>query len=79
MAEPQPLPVIRVERLDGEHEHPVIRELRAQNEAYLAALKEALPILEDVAAGGRILTPRSRAASVRLKVSRAIGRSLATS
>jgi hypothetical protein len=73
MAEPQPLPVIRVERLDGEHEHPIIRELRAKNEKMLRALEAALPILEDVAAGGRIITPRVRAKSVREQVSLTIG------
>ncbi len=73
MAEPQTLPVVRVERLDGEHEHPVVRDLRAKNEKMLRALKAALPILEDVAAGGRIITPKSRRRSVRLLVSQAIG------
>lgn len=73
MTEPQPLPVIRVERLDGEHEHPVLRDLRMKNDKMLKALEAALPILEDVVAGGRIITAKSRQRSVRLLVSQAIG------
>ena len=73
MAEPQPLPVIRVERCDGQHEHPLIRDLRAKNEKMLRALEAALPILEDVVAGGRIITPKSRQRAARLLVSHAIG------
>lgn len=68
--------------LDGEHGGDI--QWRAQLEVALAdankklataskALKAALPILEDVAAGGRRLTPLNKVKNVREQVSHAIG------
>ena len=50
-----------------------IDELEREQRKMLAALEAALPILEDVAAGGRIITPMARRRAVREQVSLTIG------
>jgi hypothetical protein len=50
-----------------------IDELEVQNGKMLAALQAALPILEDMAASGPLVTPMSRRKQVREQVSLTIG------
>ena len=51
-----------------------LSEANKRNKIALAALKAALPILEDVAAGGRRLTPLNKVKKVREQVSNALSK-----
>lgn len=65
MVEPEPLPVIRVEKFDGSHEHPVVRGLREEIERLQSLIKDAyhegLAEGRKAAAKGYLPWDRSRA------------------
>lgn len=45
---PKPLPVVRVEQFDGSHEHPVVQELRAENERLQAENAQASEMASEI-------------------------------
>jgi hypothetical protein len=45
----EPLPVVRIEQMDGSHEHPNVRALRADIERLLAEVNRLRAALEEVA------------------------------